>query len=59
MWIAYDPICAKRPSSFLQLDFKSNYLPGFDPSDELLYQITVPISTEEKSISDDTCPWSD
>ena len=33
------------------------YMPGFNPSDELLYQIIVSISTAKEPISDYTCLW--
>ena len=52
-------IHAKRPSSFLEFGFESTYMPGFGPSDKLLYQITVSMSTEKEPISDDVCPWLD
>ena len=39
-------LLVQRPLSFLEFDFKSTYIPGFDPSDKFLYQITVPLSTE-------------
>ena len=48
-----------RPSSFPELDFKSTLIAGFDPSNELLYQIAVTFLTEPESKSDDSCPWSD
>ena len=54
-----DPIHVKRPASFLEFDFESTYIPRFDLSDELLYQIEVPLSTETESKLDDTCPWSE
>ena len=54
-----DPIYATRPSSFLKFDFKSTYMPLFNPSDEPLHQITVPMLTEKEYISDDVCSWSD
>ena len=34
------------------------YKPGHNPSDELSYQITVPMSTETESLFD-MCPSSD
>ena len=36
-------------------------MPGFNQSDKmlLLYQITMPRSTETEPVSDDMCPWSD
>ena len=45
-----DPIYVRRPSSFLEFNFELTYMPGFDPSDELLYQITVPMSAEPEAI---------
>ena len=49
----------QRDSSlFPKFDFKPTHMPGFEPSDEFLYQITVPFSTESEPKSDDTCPWS-
>ena len=56
---SYDPICVKRSSSFPEFNFESTYIPGFNPPDEMLYQITVPMSTETELISDDMCPKSD
>ena len=53
-----EPIHAKRPSSFLEFNFKSYYMPGFDLPDKLLYKIAVPLSTELESKSDDMWPWS-
>ena len=35
------------------------FMSGLDPSDEVLYQITMPMSTETEPISNDTYPWSD
>ena len=51
-------IHVKRPSSFPEFNFKSTCLSGFDLSDELLYKITVALSTEKELISDHMCPWS-
>ena len=34
-------------------------MPGFNLSDDLLYQITVPISTGKEPIFDDAYTWSD
>ena len=56
---ADNPICAKRPSYNPDFYFKSMYTLGLHLSDELFYQITVPISTETEQISDDVCLWSD
>ena len=33
-------------------------MPRFEPSDEMIHQITVPISIEPESKSEDICPWS-
>ena len=55
---SYDPIHAKIFSTFLKFDFKSMYMPRFNLSDELLDQITVPMSAETEPITDDICPWS-
>ena len=44
---------------FLEFKSESTYIPGFDPSDELSFQITVPLTTETKSRSDDTYPQSE
>ena len=51
-----EPIHANRPSSFPEFDFKSTYKPEFVSSEELIYQITVPLSTEPEPIPDNTCP---
>ena len=50
----------KRPSSSLEYDFKSAYMPGFNPSDGLLYKISVGFfvfATEPQSKSDVAYPW--
>ena len=57
--VADDPTHAKIPLSFLEFDINSTYMAGLDPSDGLLYQITVPISTEPELKSNDACPWSE
>ena len=44
---ADDPIWAKRPLSFQEFEFKSTYIPEFDPSYELWYQITVHSTTNQ------------
>ena len=49
----------KRPSSFLEFDLESTYMPGFDLSDVLLYQIAMPLPTEPGPKSDDTYPWAE
>ena len=49
----------KRSLTFLEFNIDSTYMPQFDPSDEHLYQITVPLSIEPESKSYDTCPWSE
>ena len=50
-----DPIPVKRPSSFLEFNFKFTGMPGFCPSDDLLYQIMVPILTDKEPTSGDAC----
>ena len=47
-----DPINVSRPSSFPEFDFESTHMPGFDLSNKLLYQITVPIVTVLIGIDD-------
>ena len=42
-------------TSFPDFNFESTYMPGLDPSDDLLYQIAAPLSTEPESKADDTC----
>ena len=49
----------KRSLFFLELNFVSTFIPGFDPSDELSYQITTPVSIEPKPRSYGTFPWSE
>ena len=43
----------KRTLSFLESDFEFTYIQGFDPSDEFLYQIKVPLFTEPKPRSEE------
>ena len=47
-----DPTHAKRPSSFPEFDFRFTYILGFNLSDDLLYQIAVPLSIEPEQKSD-------
>ena len=54
-----DLIWAKRPLNFSEADFKSNYIPGFNPSDKCSYQVTVPSMTEPEARPDDPWPWSE
>ena len=49
----------QRPSSFPNFDFESTYVLGFDPVNQLLHQVAVPMLAEEESKPDDTCPWLD
>ena len=51
---ADDPIHVKRPTSLLEFNFKYTYMPGFDPSDKLLYQIIMPVLTDPEPKSDNT-----
>ena len=50
---------AKGPLSFQEYDLEFTYMPGVYSSDELLCQITMPLSNESKPKSDDTCPLSE
>ena len=51
-------ICVKIQST-LEFNFKSTYMPGFNPSDEVLYQIVMSLSTEPESKSNVVYPWSE
>ena len=55
---SYDPILAKRPSSFPDFNYEATYISGFDPSDKFLYQVTLLLTTKPKTRLDDTCWWS-
>ena len=37
-----DPVHAKRTYTFLEFHFKTIYVSQFDPTDQYLYQVTVP-----------------
>ena len=49
----------KIPSSIPELDFKSTYVSGLDPSHQLLYHIAVLVSTEEEPKADEVQFWLD
>ena len=54
-----NPIHMKSSSSFLEFDFASTNVLGFNLSDKLLYQLAVPMSTEEEAQPSDTYSSSD
>ena len=54
-----DLVEAKRSSSFPEFDLKSTHVSGFNQAEQLLYQVAVPMSTEEEPKPDDTCLWTD
>ena len=47
-----DSVCAKRSAWFPDLNYQSTHEAGMDPSDDLFYQIAVPITYEEQSEPD-------
>ena len=57
--VADDSTQAKRPLSFREFYFKSTYITGFDLSDELSYQVKIPLTTKPEPRPDDTHPWSE
>ena len=44
-----DPVSARRPMPFPDIDCQSTCVLGMDPYDELVYQVVIPIPDEEQS----------
>ena len=54
-----DPVSTKKPTPFLEFVLQATYVPGTDPVDELLYQVTTSILDEEKSEQNIATLWPD
>ena len=52
-----DTARVRRPTSFPDFDWHSTYIPGMDPSDELLYQVAVLVPDKEQSWQNLTTLW--
>ena len=50
-----DRLHVKGPSSFFTFDFNSAYVCGFNPLDQLLCKVAVPVSSEKEPKPDAAC----